>query len=80
MSDHQPPAHRTGDRAGVARWIIAALIVVAIVAVTVDNREEISVGYVFGDASAPVWVILVAAGIAGIVVGWLVKHRPRHHD
>jgi uncharacterized integral membrane protein len=80
MSDHPPRADRTGDRSTAVRWIIAALIVVAIVGVAVDNREEISVGYVFGDASAPVWVILVAAGIAGIVVGWLVKHRPRHHD
>jgi uncharacterized integral membrane protein len=79
MSNHQPPTHVTDDRSGVVRWIIAALIVVAIVAVAVDNREEISVGYVFGDASAPVWVVLVAAGIAGIVVGWLVKHRPHHH-
>ena len=80
MSDHQLPAHRTADRSGVVRWIIAALIVIAIVAVALDNREEISVGYVFGDASAPVWLILVAAGVAGIVIGWLVKHRPRHHD
>jgi uncharacterized integral membrane protein len=80
MSDQQLPAHRTPDRSGIARWVIAALIVIAIVAVALDNREEISVGYVFGDASAPVWVILVAAGIAGIVIGWLVKHRPRHHD
>ena len=80
MSDHQAPAHQTGDRSGAVRWIIAALIVAAIVVVAVDNREEVSVGYVFGDASAPVWVILVAAGVAGIVIGWLVKHRPRHHD
>ena len=80
MSDHQPSAHGTGERNGAVRWIIAALIVVAIVAVAVDNREEISVGYVFGDASAPVWVILVAAGIAGIVVGWLVRRRPRRYD
>jgi uncharacterized integral membrane protein len=80
MSDHQAPAHPTDDRGGAVRWIIAALIVAAIVVVAVDNREEVSVGYVFGDASAPLWVILVAAGIAGIVVGWLVKHRPRHHD
>jgi uncharacterized integral membrane protein len=80
MSDHQPAPHRTGDRSGVVRWVIVALIVVAIVAVAVDNREEISVGYVLGDASAPVWVVLVAAGVAGIVIGWLIKHRPRHHD
>jgi uncharacterized integral membrane protein len=80
MTDHPPPAHGTTHRGSAVRWIIAALIVVAIVAVAIDNREEISVGYVFGDASAPVWVVLVAAGVAGIVIGWLVKHRPRHHD
>ena len=79
MSDHQAPAHRAGERGGAARLTIAALIVVAIAAVAIDNREEISVGYVFGDATAPVWVILVVAGVAGIVIGWLVKHRPRHH-
>jgi uncharacterized integral membrane protein len=80
MSDHQTAADKTGDRSGAVRWTIAALLVVAIVAVSMDNRNEISVGYVFGDASAPVWVILGTAGIAGVVVGWLVKHRPRHHD
>jgi uncharacterized integral membrane protein len=80
MSDDQLPAHRTGDRGSAVRWVIAALIVIAIIAVALDNRDEISVGYVFGDASAPVWVILVAAGVAGIVIGWLVKHRPHHHD
>jgi uncharacterized integral membrane protein len=79
MSDHQPAAQQTGDRSSIVRWIIAALIVVAIVAVALDNRQEISVGYVLGDASAPVWVILVAAGVAGIIIGWLIKHRPRHH-
>ena len=62
MSDHPLPAHRTADRSGAVRWIIAALIVIAIFAVALDNREEISVGYVFGDASAPVWVILVRGG------------------
>jgi uncharacterized integral membrane protein len=79
MSDHEPAAHQPSDRGSIVRWIIAALIVVAIVAIAFDNREEISVGYVFGDASAPVWVILVAAGAAGIIIGWLIKHRPRHH-
>jgi uncharacterized integral membrane protein len=80
MSDHQSSAQRTRDRSGAVRWIIAALIVVAIVAVALDNRDEISVGYVFGDASAPVWFILVVAGVAGIVIGWLIEHRPRRHD
>ena len=60
MSDHEPATRRTGDHGHVVRWIIAGLLVAAIVAVALDNRDEISVGYVFGDASAPGWVVLVA--------------------
>jgi len=32
---------------------------------------------VFGDASAPIWIVLVAAALAGVVIGWLIRHRPR---
>jgi uncharacterized integral membrane protein len=64
------------DRSGTIRLIVAAVIIAALVAVAIDNREEVRVGYVVGEASAPVWIVLVAAGIAGIVVGWLIKHRP----
>ncbi len=68
------------DSAGrMARLVIAAVIVAAIVAVAIDNREEVDVGYVVGDASAPIWVVLVVAGIAGVVIGWLIKHRPSRH-
>jgi uncharacterized integral membrane protein len=77
MSDQQTAPHRTEDRSGIVRWIIVALVVVVLVAVAFDNREEI---YVVGDASAPVWVVLVAAGLAGILIGWLIKHRPSHHE
>jgi uncharacterized integral membrane protein len=69
--------HPRGDTGRTVRLVIAALIVVALVAVALDNREEVEVGYVVGDASAPLWVVLVAAGVAGVIIGWLVKHRPR---
>ena len=58
------------------RIVIAALIVAVIIAVAIDNSESVEVGYVIGETEAPVWVVLVAAGIAGVVIGWLIKHRP----
>lgn len=65
------------NRRSTARLVVVALIVIALVAVAIDNREEAEVGYVFGSVSAPVWVVLVAAGIAGVIIGWLIKHRSR---
>jgi uncharacterized integral membrane protein len=58
------------------RIVIAAIIVAVVIAVAVDNSESVEVGYVIGETNAPVWAVLVAAGIAGVVIGWLIKHRP----
>ena len=35
-------------------------------------------GYVFGETSAPLWLVLVAAVAVGVVLGWLVRLRRRH--
>jgi len=69
--------HPRSDNGRAVRLVVAALIVIALVAVALDNSQEVDVGYVVGDASAPLWVVLVAAGVAGVIIGWLVKHRPR---
>ena len=65
------------DVGRLLRLVVAAVLVAAIVVVGFDNREDVRLGYVFGDAEAPVWIVLVAAGIAGMIIGWLVKHRGR---
>ena len=65
-----------GSSSRTIRIVIAALIVAVIIAVAIDNNESVEVGYVIGETEAPVWVVLVAAGIAGVVIGWLIKHRP----
>jgi uncharacterized integral membrane protein len=59
------------------RWILIAAIVVAIVVVAMDNRDDVRVGYALGDAEAPIWIVMIAAAVAGIVIGWLIRHRPR---
>ena len=77
VGEHTGAVHRR-DAALLIRWIIIAAIVAAIVVVAMDNRRDVRVGYAVGDAEAPIWIVLVAAAVAGIVIGWLVRHRPRN--
>ena len=78
VDDHAGAVHRR-DAAKIFRWLIVAAIVVAIVVVARDNRRDTRVGYAFGDTEAPIWVVILIAGLAGMVIGWLIRHRPRHH-
>ena len=79
VEEHTAAVHRR-DAAKIFRWLIVAAIVVAIVVVARDNRRDTRVGYAFGDTQAPIWVVILVAGLAGMVVGWLIRHRPRHHS
>ena len=69
----------TVDLGRVMRLVIAAVIVACVVLVAVDNRRDVRVGYVVGDTEGPIWIVLLAAGVAGVIVGWLIQHRPRRH-
>jgi uncharacterized integral membrane protein len=77
-SEYSGAVHRR-DAARLIRFLLVALIVVAIVLVAMDNRDDVRLGYVFGDAQAPIWIVIVAAAIAGAIIGWLIKHRPRRN-
>jgi uncharacterized integral membrane protein len=59
------------------RRVAAAVLVVVVVAFVLDNREEVPVGYVFGERSTPLIVVLVAVFLAGLAVGWLSGRRGR---
>ena len=67
-----------GGKGRAVRLVLAVVIVALLIAVVVDNRQEVEIGYVVDQTSAPLWIVLVAAGVAGVIIGWLVKHRPRH--
>jgi uncharacterized integral membrane protein len=77
IAEHAGAVHRH-DFAVLVRWLFIAAIVVALVLVAMDNRKHVSVGYVVGDANGPIWIVMLAAAAAGIVIGWLVRHRPRN--
>ena len=69
----------TVDLGRMARLVLVAAIVAALILVAVDNREDVRVGYVVGDTEAPIWIVLALAAVAGVMIGWLIKHRPHQH-
>ena len=77
VGEHAGAVHRR-DAAQLIRWVFIAAIVAAIVVIAMDNSDDVRVGYAFGDAQAPIWIVIVLAALAGLVIGWLVRHRPRH--
>ena len=65
---------------GVGRIIaigVMVALVVALVLLALDNTEDVRVGYVVGDTTAPLWTIVVVAAVAGVIIGWLIRHRRR---
>jgi len=85
MNDNDNPndqSHvvRPRDVGHTFRLIIIAALIAALVVVALDNREDVRIGYAVGDVMAPVWTVLVAAAICGIVIGWMFRHRSRRRD
>jgi uncharacterized integral membrane protein len=75
ISEHAGAVHRH-DLAQLFRWLFIAAIVAVMVIVAMDNRDNVRVGYAIGDAQAPIWIVIIAAAAAGLVIGWLIRHRP----
>jgi uncharacterized integral membrane protein len=63
------------DRGRIVRFVLVGLVAVVLIAVAVDNRHDTTVGYVVGDATVPVWIVMVIAVVVGVVFGWLIKLR-----
>jgi uncharacterized integral membrane protein len=70
--------HRVQDAGRAVRWFISGVLLAVLIALAVDNRHEVSVGWVFDEGDAPAWVVLVVAAAVGVIIGWLMAHRPRH--
>lgn len=62
------------------RQILGLLLLIAVVALAVDNRDDVRVGWVIGDGTAPLAAVLLLAALAGAIIGWLLVHRPHRHS
>ena len=82
MTDATHDRHTTSatHRAGASlRLALGLVLVAAIVAFAFDNRDNVRIGWVVGDADAPLVLVLLATAVVGAIVGWLLVHRPSHH-
>jgi uncharacterized integral membrane protein len=73
--------HSDGRGAGhTARLILAGALLVILIALIADNTDDTRVGYVFGHATAPLFVVLLIAAVLGALIGWLLLHRRHRHE
>ena len=61
----------------LVRLVIALALVVALVVVALDNTDDVRVGYAAGEASAPIWIVILIAAVAGAIVSALIRLRRR---
>ena len=66
------------DLARIVQLAVVVALIIAFVAVALDNREDVRVGYAIGDAHAPVWMVIALSALGGLVIGWLLRMRSRH--
>jgi uncharacterized integral membrane protein len=70
---------RENEERHTARIVIGIVVVIVLVALIVDNTRDVKIGYVFGDASMPAFVLVLLAAVLGGIVGQLVGWRSRHN-
>ena len=63
------------DLARLLRFLLAVGVLVALVLVGFDNRSKVRIGYVIGHAQTPVWVVVIGAAFAGIIVATLARRK-----
>ena len=72
--DNAGAVHRR-DVARTLRFLVATGFLVALVLVGFDNRSKVRIGYVIGHALAPVWIVVVGAALAGMIIAALGGRR-----
>jgi uncharacterized integral membrane protein len=60
-----------------ARLAGIAVLVLVVGALVVDNTDEVTIGYVFGESEVSLVVLILVAWVLGIAIGWLGSRRDR---
>ncbi|HUR03762.1 MAG TPA: LapA family protein [Nonomuraea sp.] len=78
-SDVDAKSARQAGRRDIVHIVVALALVAAIAALALDNRQEVTVSWLFGDATMPLYQLFVGTFAVGVVVGFLLRMR-RHHN
>ena len=75
MADEEQGSALPRNRNEQARLIGAVIVVALIIGLAVDNRHEVKIGYIIGDADVRlIWLLLITA-ILGAIAARLVAWR-----
>jgi len=70
-----------GGSGGQSKVLIATLVGVGLAAFIVQNTGSTPVRWLVFDGSAPLWIVILAAAVAGAVLsevgGWVLRRRKR---
>lgn len=80
MADDAKNPHELKDQRALGQQVrlIAVIVLVLItIALVLDNRFDVRIGWVFGDTTSPLALVLIVTFILGLAVGWLGARRGR---
>lgn len=81
MTDDLLEDETGGAGGGQAKLLIAALVAVGLAAFIVQNTDSTPVQWLVFDGSAPLWIVILAAAVAGAVLselgGLVLRRRKR---
>ncbi len=84
MADHDDIDKASGavhrrDAARIVQLVVVVALIAAFVAVALDNRADVRVGYAVGEALAPGWLVIAISAFGGLMIGWLLRLRSRRN-
>lgn len=83
MNDRDEIDRNTGavhrrDLARLLRMLVIAALLLALLLFGLDNRGDVRIGYVVGDKSGPIWLVILASALGGLLIGALTRRRSTH--
>ncbi|MEJ5255671.1 MAG: LapA family protein [Acidimicrobiales bacterium] len=60
-----------------ARLVLGLVILLALIAFVVQNRNDVALTFLFFEFTAPLWLMLAATVVLSLVVGFLAGRRSR---
>jgi len=78
MEKHAEESTAPSDRGRTVRLVALAVLVLITLALAIDNRQDVTIGWVVGESTAPLALALAVTFLLGLGVGWLgALHRNR---
>ena len=66
------------ERSGPSpKWIVLAIVVLALLVFAIQNGERVDVDFLVFDAQIRVVVVIVVSAALGFVIGWLLSRPSR---